>query len=75
MTLIPYLHAIDLPEEDQKLVKPIADPKPSREISLVYTRSELKIKVIEELKKIIIKNIPEKMLTEQNSVISPLKSA
>jgi LysR family hydrogen peroxide-inducible transcriptional activator len=75
MTLIPYLHAIDLPEEDQKLIKPIADPKPSREISLVYTRAELKIKVIEELKKIILKNIPEKMLTDQNAVISPLKSA
>lgn len=75
MTLIPYLHAIDLSEEDQKLVKPIADPKPSREISLVYTRAELKIKVIEELKKIIIKNVPEKMLTDQNAVVSPLKSA
>lgn len=75
MTLIPYLHAIDLSEEDQKLVKPIADPKPSREISLVYTRAELKIRVIEELKKIIIKNIPEKMLVDQNSVISPLRSA
>ncbi len=75
MTLIPYLHAIDLSEEDQKLVKPIADPKPSREISLVYTRAELKIKVIEELKKIIMKNVPEKMLTDQNAVISPLRSA
>lgn len=75
MTLIPYLHAIDLSEDDQKLVKPIADPKPSREISLVYTRAELKIKVIEELKKIILKNIPEKLLTDQNAVISPLKSA
>ncbi len=75
MTLIPYLHAIDLSEEDQKLVKPIADPKPSREISLVYTRAELKIKVIEELKKIIMKNVPEKMLVDQNAVISPLRSA
>ncbi len=75
MTLIPYLHAIDLPEEDQKYIKPIADPKPAREISLVYTRAELKIKVIEELKKIIMKNVPEKMLTDQNAVISPLRSA
>lgn len=75
MTLIPYLHAIDMAEEDQKYIKPIADPKPSREISIVYTRAELKIKVIEELKKIILNNIPEKMQADQKAVISPLKSA
>ena len=75
MTLIPYLHALDLAENDQKFVKPIADPKPSREISLVFTRAELKIKVIEELQKIILKNIPEKLVSEHESVISPLKSA
>lgn len=75
MTLIPYLHALDLAEEDQKFVKPIADPKPSREISLVFTRAELKIKVIEELQKIILNNIPEKLVSEHDTVVSPLKSA
>ncbi len=75
MTLIPYLHAIELSEEDQRFVKPIADPKPSREIRVVYTRAELKIKIIEELKKIILDNIPEKMKADENDVISPLKSA
>lgn len=75
MTLIPYLHAVDLPNEDQKFVKAIADPKPSREVSIVYTRAELKIKIIEELKAIIQNSVPEKLLTNQNQVISPLKSA
>ena len=75
MTLIPYLHALDLAEEDQKYVKPIADPKPSREVSIVFTRAELKIKVIEELQKIILNNIPEKLVSEQEKVVSPLKSA
>jgi len=75
MTLIPYLHALDLAEDDQKFVKPIADPRPSREISIVFTRAELKIKVIEELQKIILKNIPEKLANEQEEVVSPLKSA
>lgn len=75
MTLIPYLHALDLSDADQKFIKPIADPRPSREISIVYTRAELKIKVIEELKNIIIENIPEKLSTEDKEVISPLKSA
>lgn len=75
MTLLPYLHAVDLAQEDQKFVKPIADPKPSREISIVYTRAELKIKVIEELHKIILKSVPEKLLKEKDQVISPLMSA
>lgn len=75
MTLIPYLLALDLPEEDQKYVKPIADPRPMREVSIVYTRAELKIKVIEELHKIILNNIPEKLATESEDVVSPLKSA
>jgi len=75
ITLIPYLHALDLPEADQKSAKPIAEPKPTREISLVYSRAELKIRVIEELNKIILKSVPEKLTSEKNEVVSPLASA
>jgi LysR family transcriptional regulator, hydrogen peroxide-inducible genes activator len=72
MTLLPYLYAIDLAEEEQIFVKPIADPKPTREISLVYTRAELKIKVIEELAQIIKNSVPEKLLAESDQVLSPV---
>lgn len=72
MTLLPYLHAIDLPEVDQRFVKPIADPKPTREISLIYTRAELKIKIINELGKIIKSVVPEKLMEENQEVVSPL---
>ncbi len=72
MTLLPYLHAVDLPEADQRFVKPIADPKPTREISLIYTRAELKIKIINELGKIIKSVVPEKLLEEKQEVVSPL---
>jgi LysR family hydrogen peroxide-inducible transcriptional activator len=75
MTLIPYLHAVDLAKENQKFIKPVADPKPSREVSLVYTRAELKIKIIDELFKIILKSVPEKLLKEKEEVVSPLISA
>lgn len=71
MTLIPYLHAVDLADEDQKFVRPIADPKPTREISMIYTRAELKIKVIDELSRIIQDSVPEKLLKDKNNVISP----
>ncbi len=74
MTLLPYLHAIDLPAEDQRFVKPIADPKPTREISMVYTRAELKIKIIEELSSIIQNVVPEKLTLEKEHVVSPLSA-
>lgn len=72
MTLIPYLYAIDLGKDDQKLLKPIAEPTPTREISMVYSRAELKIKVIEELTNIIKSNVPEKLLKEKNKILSPV---
>lgn len=72
MTLLPYLYALDLSDEEQSFVKPIADPKPTREISLVYTRAELKIKVIEELAQIIKNSVPEKLLKESDQVLSPV---
>jgi LysR family hydrogen peroxide-inducible transcriptional activator len=72
MTLLPYLYAIDMSAEEQSFIKPIADPKPTREISLVYTRAELKIKVIEELARIIKSSVPEKLLTESAQVLSPV---
>jgi len=72
MTLLPYLYALDLAAEEQAFVKPIADPKPTREISLVYTRAELKIKVIEELAQIIKNSVPEKLLDESDQVLSPV---
>ncbi|PTM02803.1 MAG: DNA-binding transcriptional regulator OxyR [Bacteroidetes bacterium] len=72
MTLLPYLYAIDMSTEEQSFIKPIADPKPTREISLVYTRAELKIKVIEELARIIKSSVPEKLLTESAQVLSPV---
>jgi LysR family hydrogen peroxide-inducible transcriptional activator len=74
MTLLPYLHAIDLPQEDQHFVKPIADPKPTRQVSMVYTRAELKIKIIDELSSIIQKVVPEKLVHEKELVVSPLSA-
>lgn len=71
MTLLPYLHAIDLPDADQQYIKPIADPRPTREISIIYTRAELKIKVIEALTEIIKEKVPPKLLEAHETVLSP----
>jgi len=73
MTLIPYLYALDLPTSEQPNIKPIADPKPTREISLVYSRAELKIKVIDELARIVQSSVPEKMLEGGEAILSPVQ--
>ncbi len=74
MTLIPYLTALDLTGDSRNHVKPIADPKPTREISIVYSRTQLKINLIEGLARIIESSIPEKLLEKGKEVVSPIKS-
>lgn len=74
MTLIPYLTALDLSEADRANIKPIEHPQPTREISLVYSRAQLKISIIEILEKEIKNLIPKKLLERADTeLISPLR--
>ena len=74
MTLIPYLTALDLNEQDRANIKPIEHPQPTREISLVYSRAQLKISIIEILEKEIKNLIPKKLLERADTeLISPLQ--
>ncbi|MCH8554485.1 MAG: hydrogen peroxide-inducible genes activator [Schleiferiaceae bacterium] len=72
MTLLPYLAAADLSKEEQQFVRPIADPTPSREISLVYSKSQLKKGLLKELAAIIKSVIPEKLQHEKEQVLKPM---
>lgn len=74
MTLIPYLTALDLGETDIANIKPIEHPQPTREISLVYSRAQLKISIIEILEREIKSLIPKKLLERADTeLISPLR--
>src|SRR5690554_2005592 len=75
MTLIPYLTALDLNETDRVNIKPIEHPQPTREISLVYSRAQLKMSIIEILEKEIKNLIPKKLLEKADmALISPLRN-
>jgi LysR family hydrogen peroxide-inducible transcriptional activator len=50
MTLIPYLHTLDLAEEDKKYLKQFNETVPAREVSIIYHKSQLKMQLIEALK-------------------------
>lgn len=73
MTLVPYLTALDLNESDRANIKPIEHPQPTREISLVHSRAQLKISIIDILAEEIKKLVPKKLLERNESdLISPL---
>ncbi len=76
MTLVPYLKALELKKQkDKLLLKSFEHPQPTREISVVYNRSQLKQQLIEGLSHIIQKSIPSRLLQQpEGDVISPLTS-
>jgi LysR family hydrogen peroxide-inducible transcriptional activator len=72
MTLLPYLMALDLGEEEKQFIKPIEHPQPTREISMIYSKVQLKISIIDILAEEIQGQVPQKLLSPQEeSVVSP----
>ena len=52
-TLLPYLHTLDLKESDKLKLRHFKEPKPAREVSLIYPKNELKIQIIDALRSTI----------------------
>lgn len=71
VTLLPYLHTLDMPEQYKKNIIPFKDPKPSREISLIYPKSELKVQIIEALRSTISGIIKGAIAYDNIEIISP----
>ncbi len=74
MTLLPYLHTLDLKEKDKSKLIHFKEPKPAREVSLIYPKSELKIHIIDALRN-TISGIVKGAITFQNvKIISPIQN-
>ncbi len=73
MTLIPYLLSLDIKEtEDKKYIRPFDKPQPSREISIIYRRAQLKIHIIDKLEEAIKNAVPKHMLAaKEMKVVGP----
>ena len=54
MTLLPYLHTLDLKENERKYLRHFVEPRPAREVSLLFHKSELKMQIIEALRTVIM---------------------
>ncbi len=71
MTLIPYLNTRQMSEENKSNLRHFESPSPAREISLVYSKSQLKIQIIDALKNSIESVIRGAIAIENVNIISP----
>lgn len=72
MTLLPYLHTLDINKQEKENLHHFNEPSPAREVSLIYHKSELKMQIIEALQD-VISGIIRGAITFQNvKIISPL---
>ena len=73
MTLLPYLHTLDLNEVDKNHLREFTNPTPAREVSLIYHKSQLKMQLIEALLKTIEGIVRGAISFSDVKIISPLQ--
>ena len=72
MTLLPYLHTLDIKEKERKNLHSFNEPSPAREVSIIYHKSELKLQIIEALQDVISQIIRGAIAFQDVKIISPL---
>lgn len=71
-TLLPYLHTLELKEKDKLKLRHFKEPKPAREVSLIYPKSELKIQIIDALRSTIAGVVKGAIVFQNVQIVSPL---
>ncbi|SFZ93889.1 LysR family transcriptional regulator, hydrogen peroxide-inducible genes activator [Flaviramulus basaltis] len=72
MTLLPYLHTLDINEAEKENLHYFNEPSPAREVSIIYHKSELKMQIIETLQDVISGIIRGAIAFQDVKIISPL---
>ena len=70
-TLLPFLHTLDLNEKNKTKLRHFQDPKPAREVSLIYPKNELKIHIINVLRDTISGVVRGAIAFQDVQIISP----
>lgn len=73
MTLLPYLHTLDISREQIKNLRHFNEPSPAREVSIIYNKSELKLQLIEALHSVIAGVVRGAIAFQDVKIISPVK--
>ena len=71
MTIIPYLHSNNLSTNNIQNIIPFDDPAPAREISMIYSKSQLKLPVIKALMSTISSVIRGQIKYNDIKIMSP----
>ncbi len=71
MTIIPYLHSNNLSSNNIQNIVPFEDPAPAREISMIYSKSQLKLPVINALMDTISSVIRGQIKYNDIKIMSP----
>lgn len=72
MTLLPFLHTLDIKDNEKDNLHYFNDPTPAREVSIIYHKSELKMQIIEALHNVISGIIRGAIAFQNVEIISPL---
>ena len=72
MTLLPYLHTLNINESNKVNLHHFNEPSPAREVSIIYHKSELKMQIIEALHDVISGIIRGAIAFQNVKIISPL---
>lgn len=71
MTLLPYLHTLDMTGKAADKLRHFKEPKPSREVSLIFSKKELKLHLIEALRSTIAGVVKGAVTFQNVKITSP----
>jgi len=74
MTLLPYLHTLDIKEKERKYLHYFKEPAPAREVGILQHKSELKLQIVDALHNVISGVIRGAIAFQDVKIISPLKN-
>jgi LysR family transcriptional regulator, hydrogen peroxide-inducible genes activator len=72
MTLLPFLHTLEISDKEKENLHFFNEPTPAREVSIIYHKSELKMQIIEALQDVISGVIRGAIAFQNVKIISPL---
>lgn len=73
MTLLPYLHTLDMGAKATGNLRHFKEPRPSREVSLIYSKKELKLHIIDALRSTISGVVKGAIAFQNVEISSPLQ--
>lgn len=74
MTLLPYLHTLDIREKLSPNLRHFVEPSPAREVSIIFHKSELKMQIIDAMHNVISGIIRGAIAFSDVEIISPLST-